>query len=55
MMNSALEIQQLSWPYLELDEQGRATLSNSRIRVAHLIQEKQTHGWSPEEIHFLPA
>ena len=51
MINSALEIKQLSWPYLEWDEQGRATLSNSRIPVAHLIQEKQTHGWSPEEIH----
>lgn len=51
MINSALEIHQLSWPYLESDEQGRATLSNSRIPVSYLIQEKQTHGWSPEEIH----
>ncbi len=42
----------VSWPYLEFDRQGRAKIANTRIRVSQLVQEKQAHGWSPEEIHF---
>jgi uncharacterized protein (DUF433 family) len=52
-MNNAVEsTQHLSWPYLEWDEQGRVRIADTRIRVSWLVQEKQAHGWSPEELHF---
>lgn len=42
----------VEWPYIEFDLQGRAGIAETRIRVSHLIQEKQAHGWSAEEIQF---
>ena len=41
-----------TWPYLERDAQGRIQIAGTRIRLAMLVQARQAHGWSPEEIHF---
>jgi len=42
----------VTWQYLGIDAQNQATIANSRVSVSQLIQEKHTHGWSPEELHF---
>ena len=42
----------LNWQYLEIEAPHQAKIANSRIRVSQLIQEKHTHGWSPEELYF---
>mgnify|MGYP000126435997 FL=1 len=42
----------VTWQYLDIDAQNQATIANSRVSVAQLIQEKHAHGWSPEELHF---
>ncbi|WP_273247641.1 DUF433 domain-containing protein, partial [Limnospira indica] len=42
----------VTWQYLEIDAQNQATIAQSRVSVAQLIQEKHAHGWSPEELHF---
>jgi uncharacterized protein (DUF433 family) len=49
-MNSA--IAPISWPYLETDNKGRVRIADSRIRISLLIQVRQAHGWSSEELHF---
>jgi|GEM_PF-1075708 len=41
-----------SWPYLELDSCDRVCIAGSRIRLSLLIQAREAHGWSPEELHF---
>ena len=53
MIQTAAAIQQrVSWPYIEFDEQARAVLTNTRMRISFLVQERDVHGWSPEEIYF---
>lgn len=42
----------ISWPFLERDSQGRVKISGTRLRLSMLIEARQAHGWSPEEIHF---
>ncbi len=42
----------VTWQYLDIDAQNQATIANSRVSIAQLIQEKHAHGWSPEELHF---
>lgn len=39
-----------SLEYIEVDEKGVARIAGSRIKVTHLVQDKQIQGWSPEEI-----
>lgn len=38
--------------HIELDEQGRAWISGTRIKVIEVAIDKLAHGSSPEEIHF---
>lgn len=42
----------VSWPYIEFDEHARAVLADTRMRVSFLVQERDAHGWSPEEMYF---
>ena len=42
----------ISWPFLERDAQGRVKISGTRLRLSMLVEARQAHGWSPEEIHF---
>lgn len=42
----------VTWQYLEVNDQNRAKIADSRVLVSQLIQEKHAHGWSPEELHF---
>lgn len=42
----------VTWQYLEIDTQGHVKIANSRVPISQLIQEKNAHGWSPEELHF---
>ncbi|NJN59003.1 MAG: DUF433 domain-containing protein [Leptolyngbyaceae cyanobacterium SL_5_9] len=49
-MNNA--IASIPWPYLETDSKGRVRITDSRIRISLLIQARQAHGWSSEELHF---
>ncbi len=37
---------------IELDEQGVAWLSRTKVKVIEVALEKLAHGSSPEEIHF---
>jgi uncharacterized protein (DUF433 family) len=37
---------------IELDEQGVAWLSGSKVKVIEVALDKLAHGSSPEEIHF---
>ena len=36
--------------HIEMDENGVARITGSRIKVQHLVLERQTEGWTPEEI-----
>lgn len=37
---------------LEIDADGVAWLSGTRVKVIEVVLDKLAHGWSPEEIHF---
>jgi uncharacterized protein (DUF433 family) len=37
---------------IELDRQGVAWLSGTRVKVIEVVLDKLAYGWSPEEIHF---
>jgi uncharacterized protein (DUF433 family) len=37
---------------LEIDAEGIAWLSGTRVKVIEVVLDKLAHGWSPEEIHF---
>lgn len=37
---------------LEIDAEGIAWLSGTRVKVVEVVLDKIAHGWSPEEIHF---
>ena len=39
-------------PHIEVDEQGVAWISDSRVKVVEIALDKMVHGSSPEEIHF---
>jgi uncharacterized protein (DUF433 family) len=41
-----------SWPYIGFDDRKRAIIAGTRMRVSFLIQERDAHGWSPEEVYF---
>jgi len=43
---------QAGWPFIGYDEHGRAIIAGTTMRVAFLVQERDAHGWSPEEIYF---
>jgi uncharacterized protein (DUF433 family) len=42
----------VSWPYIGFDERERAIIAGTRMRISFLIQERDAHGWSPEEVYF---
>ena len=42
----------LSWPFLERDAKNRIRITGTRIRLSMLVEARQAHGWSPEELHF---
>jgi uncharacterized protein (DUF433 family) len=37
---------------VEIDAEGVAWLSGTRVKVIEVVLDKLAHGWSPEEIHF---
>lgn len=37
---------------IELDEQGRAWVSGTKVKVIEIALDKLAHGSSPEEMHF---
>ena len=37
---------------IEIDEQGVAWLTGTKIKVIEVALDKLAYGWSPEEIHF---
>ena len=37
---------------IEIDEQGVAWISGTKVKVIEVALDKVAHGWSPEEIHF---
>lgn len=37
--------------HVVLDEHGHARIAGSRIKVIHLVMERQAHGWSADELH----
>lgn len=43
------------WPYIEFDEQKRATIAGTGIRLSFLVREREAYGWSPEELYFQHA
>ncbi|HET6248052.1 MAG TPA: DUF433 domain-containing protein [Tepidisphaeraceae bacterium] len=36
--------------HIEIDDAGVARIAGSRVKVIHLVMEKQTNNWSPEEL-----
>lgn len=40
------------YKHIELDEQGRAIVAGTTMKVVELIAAQFAHGWSPEELHF---
>jgi hypothetical protein len=41
---------------LEIDSEGVAWLSGTRVKAIEVVLDKLAHRWSPEEIHFsIPA
>ena len=41
-----------AYPHIVLDETGQARIAGTRIKVKHLVAERATSGWSPEEVVF---
>ena len=41
-----------SIPHVELDDQGVAWVSGTRVKVIEIAIDKLAHGSSPEEMHF---
>jgi uncharacterized protein (DUF433 family) len=41
-----------SIPHVELDDQGVAWVSQTRVKVIEIAVDKLAHGSSPEEMHF---
>jgi len=37
---------------IELDSQGAAWISGTKVKVLEIVLDKMAYGWSPEEIHF---
>jgi uncharacterized protein (DUF433 family) len=37
---------------IELDSQGVAWISATKVKVTEVVLDKMAYGWSPEEIHF---
>src|SRR5216683_1993171 len=37
---------------IELDGQGVAWISGTKVKVTEIVLDKMAYGWSPEEIHF---
>ena len=37
---------------IELDVQGVAWISGTKVKVTEVVMDKMAYGWSPEEIHF---
>jgi uncharacterized protein (DUF433 family) len=37
---------------IELDSQGVAWISGTKVKVTEIVLDKLAYGWSPEEIHF---
>jgi uncharacterized protein (DUF433 family) len=37
---------------IELDDQGVAWVSGTKVKVTEIVLDKIAYGWSPEEIHF---
>jgi uncharacterized protein (DUF433 family) len=35
-----------------VDEEGVATIDDTRMKVSHLVSKKHAYGWSPAELHF---
>ncbi len=38
--------------HIQLDEKGRAIISDSTMKVSELIMSRIAYGWSAEEMHF---
>jgi uncharacterized protein (DUF433 family) len=38
-------------PHIRLDEQGRAWIDDSKVKVIEVILDHVAYGWSAEEIH----
>jgi uncharacterized protein (DUF433 family) len=36
--------------HIEVDDQGVARIAGSRIKIIHLVMEKQANAWTPEEL-----
>lgn len=45
-------MQTTEYKYVELDEQGKAIVTGTTMKVVELIAAQFAHGWSPEELHF---
>ena len=41
-----------NYEHVVVDEDGVATIDDTRMKVSHLVSEKHAYGWSPEELHF---
>ena len=37
---------------IELDNQGVAWISGTKVKVTEIVLDKMAYGWSPEELHF---
>jgi uncharacterized protein (DUF433 family) len=40
------------YKYIELDDNGIASITDTTLKVTELITSHLTYGWSPEELHF---
>jgi len=40
------------YEHIVVNDEGVATVAESRIKVAHLAAEVMAYGWSAEELHF---
>lgn len=38
--------------HIEIDEQGAAWITGTKIKVIEVVLDKLAHGWGPEEIQF---
>ncbi|MCH7227992.1 DUF433 domain-containing protein [Haloferula sp. A504] len=47
-MTEALEIQS----HVQIDDDGRAWIDDSNVKVVEVVRDHIAYGWSPEEIHW---
>jgi uncharacterized protein (DUF433 family) len=40
------------YPHIHVDAAGVAWVEGTAVKVLEIVLDRQTHGWSPEEVHF---